>query len=240
MSSPCLTIDLMPVLSRGKHRSPRKGACFMEFASYLAGEKWSDHPACTHPALAATARLVNDWTTDAGRSRLAPLIPSVIGVNGDDPTIELVIAIRAATRALPVASEGRQRLLAIGLIRLVDRLAEVAPARCEENARMARAALDVVPLAERWARQHIASVPPPRLRTDGPICDAVVAIAVAGIGEACVTDADARLFALLDEAITVCTAMHPASELQPASAVQSTSELPAAEASARPLVPSAS
>ena len=38
---------LLPVLSRGKHRNPRKGACFMEFASLLAGERWSDHPACT-------------------------------------------------------------------------------------------------------------------------------------------------------------------------------------------------
>jgi hypothetical protein len=35
---------LLPTLSRGKHRSPRKGACFMEFASLLAGERWSDHP----------------------------------------------------------------------------------------------------------------------------------------------------------------------------------------------------
>ncbi|MDX6241462.1 MAG: hypothetical protein QOG10_6286, partial [Kribbellaceae bacterium] len=69
----------VPVLSRGKHRNPRKGACFMEFASYLAGEPWSDHPACTHPLLAGVARDVNDCTTDAGRSRLAPLIPSVIG-----------------------------------------------------------------------------------------------------------------------------------------------------------------
>ena len=28
----------MPVLSRGKHRSMRKGACFMEMASFLAGD----------------------------------------------------------------------------------------------------------------------------------------------------------------------------------------------------------
>ncbi|HSK97732.1 MAG TPA: hypothetical protein VK891_14015, partial [Euzebyales bacterium] len=60
--------DQVPILSRGKHRSPRKGACFMELASYLAGERWSDHPACTHPLLAALARHVNDRTTDAGRS----------------------------------------------------------------------------------------------------------------------------------------------------------------------------
>ena len=63
--------ELVPVLSRGKHRSPRQGACFMELASYLAGERWSDHPACTHPLLAALARDVNDYSSDAGRSRLA-------------------------------------------------------------------------------------------------------------------------------------------------------------------------
>ena len=66
--------ELVPVLSRGKHRTPRHGACFMELASYLTGERWSDHPACTHPLLAALARDVNDFSSDAGRSRLARLI----------------------------------------------------------------------------------------------------------------------------------------------------------------------
>ena len=75
------TPTLVPMLTRGKHRSPRKGACFMEFASYLAGESWSDHPRCTHPLLAAVARLVNDNTSDAGRQRLTALIPSVIGLD---------------------------------------------------------------------------------------------------------------------------------------------------------------
>jgi hypothetical protein len=59
--------DLLPMLSPGKHRNPRTGACFMELASLLAGERWSDHPACTHPLLAALARHVNDHTSDAGR-----------------------------------------------------------------------------------------------------------------------------------------------------------------------------
>jgi hypothetical protein len=66
------------LLSRGKYRSPRKGACFMELASLLAGERWSDHPACTHPLLAAVARQVNDYTSDAGRQRLAGLGGKVI------------------------------------------------------------------------------------------------------------------------------------------------------------------
>ena len=60
--------DMLPVLSRGKHRNPRKGACFMELASYLAGERWSDHPACTHPLLAAIARLVNEFGRSARSS----------------------------------------------------------------------------------------------------------------------------------------------------------------------------
>ena len=75
MPSDLVLPDLVPVLSRGKHRNPRKGACFMELASYLAGERWSDHPRCTHPLLAALARGVNDLTSDAGRAKLAELIP---------------------------------------------------------------------------------------------------------------------------------------------------------------------
>ena len=63
--------ELVPVLSWGNHRSPRQGACFMELASYLAGERWSDDPACTPPLLAALARDVNDYTSDAGRARPA-------------------------------------------------------------------------------------------------------------------------------------------------------------------------
>src|SRR5215218_6787058 len=107
---------LLPVLSRGKHRNPRKGACFMEFASLLAGERWSDHPACTHPLLAAVARDVNDYTSDAGRSRLADLIPSVIGLTGDDLRIDVRIALRSATMALPVVAAERQRVMAVSVL----------------------------------------------------------------------------------------------------------------------------
>jgi len=92
--------QLLPVLSRGKHRSPKKGACFMELASFLAGERWSDHPACSHPLLAALARDVNDCTSDTSRQRLAELIPSVIGLTSDDPHVDALIALRCATTAL--------------------------------------------------------------------------------------------------------------------------------------------
>ena len=80
--------DYMPVLSSGAHTDPSKGGCFMEMASFLAGEAWSDHPACTHPAIAAAARSVNDRLGDADRQRLVPLIPRVVGTAGPSDPVE--------------------------------------------------------------------------------------------------------------------------------------------------------
>src|SRR5512132_442285 len=107
---------LLPMLARGKHRNPRTGACFMELASLLAGERFSDHPACTHPLLAAVARHVNDHASDAGRQRLAELIPSVIGLTGDDLRIDARIALGSATMALPVVAAERQRVMAVSVL----------------------------------------------------------------------------------------------------------------------------
>ena len=193
--------DGIPVLGRGKHRSAKKGACFMEYASFLAGERFSDRPSCTHPSLAALARLVNDWTDDADRTALAPLVPSVIGLVRSDAGVELALAVRAASAALPVASEERQRLLALGLVRALERLDEMAPERSAALRPAARRALDSAPLAERWARRHLDVVRPPRTRNDAPMCDAIVAIAVAGLGQACIDDAGPRMRALLVDAI---------------------------------------
>src|SRR5487761_2784703 len=95
--------QLMPTLSAGRHRTPRQGACFMEFASYLAGERWSDHPRCTHPLLAALARDVNDLTDDESRNRLMPLVNRVIGLIASGSLSDDVtetIAVRAALAAL--------------------------------------------------------------------------------------------------------------------------------------------
>src|SRR5919197_2233149 len=149
---------LLPTLSRGKHRNPRKGACFMEFASVLAGERWSDHPACTHPLLAAVARHVNDYTSDAGRPRLADLIPSVIGLTGEDLHIDARIALRSATTALPVVAAERQRVMAVSVLACDRVLAELdgRPAgRLEEQS---RSVLAQVPRAAAWAAQFTSGV----------------------------------------------------------------------------------
>jgi hypothetical protein len=57
----------------------------MELASRLAGEPWSDHPACVHPVLAAVARGVNDAVADACRARLVSLVPRLIGTAAAGP-----------------------------------------------------------------------------------------------------------------------------------------------------------
>jgi len=88
----------------------------MEFASYLAGERWSDHPACTHPLLALLARHVNDYISDEARQALVGLVPDVIGLTGSDLRIDVRIALRAARTALPVVAEERQWAMATAVL----------------------------------------------------------------------------------------------------------------------------
>lgn len=196
--------DLVPVLSRGKHRNPRKGACFMEMASYLAGERWSDHPRCTHPLLAEVARLVNDNTSDAHRSGLAELIPSVIGTATGDLRVDARIARVCALRALPIVSAERQNVMAVTLLTAERVLATLAGRRTGSLSPEAARALDDVPVAARWARRYTDGV---RVSVDTyrrQSAPSTVRCAVRGVAEACVPDPDEQLRAMLVEAVGVC------------------------------------
>jgi hypothetical protein len=195
------TPDVMPVLSRGKHRSPRKGACFMELAGYLAGEPWSDHPSCTHPVLGRLAREVNDHIGDYGRERIAPLIPDVIGLTGDDPRVDAWIAREAALAALPIASAERQGVAAVGVLRCERVLAELEGHPSDYVSPATRLALAEVPHATDWARKFSTmgwgSVRNFRRRS----APTIVHSAVAGIASSCTADPDAVLVDLLTETI---------------------------------------
>ncbi|HEY6593855.1 MAG TPA: hypothetical protein VI011_07065 [Asanoa sp.] len=196
--------DLVPTLSRGKHRNPRKGACFMEFASFLAGERWSDHPACTHPLLAHLARLVNDHTSDEGRRLLVPFIPSVIGLTGDDPHIDVRITLRAATTALPVVAEERQRVMAVAVLAANRLLADQDGRPPDSLDDESRRALSQAPHAAKWARRFTGGAPitPRAFRRRG--APSAVTQAVAGIADACIPDPDRLLRELLVAAIDDC------------------------------------
>lgn len=196
--------DQLPVLSRGKHRSPRKGACFMELASFLAGERWSDHPTCTHPLLAALARHVNDRTSDATRQRLGVLIPSVIGLTSDDLHIDVRIALRCARTALPVVAADRQRVMAVGILsceRVLDDLDGRPDGSLEDDSRWA---LEQVPDAARWARRLIAEVAVAPAGFRRRAAPHIVSSAADGIARACVPDTDGLLHDLLVETIAEC------------------------------------
>ncbi len=195
------TPDLVPVLSPGKHRNPRKGACFMEMASYLAGEKWSDHPACTHPLLAALARMVNDVVTDEGRSRLVPMIPDVIGVTTSDPRADVMIALRCTRSALPVAALSRQHVLAVGALTAERVLAELDGRPVTDITPATLHVLARVPEAERWAREftgRTGTSPRGFRRIAAPN---IVGLAVEGIANACVATPDDLLVELLSSCI---------------------------------------
>lgn len=192
---------LMPVLSAGRHRNPRRGACFMEFASWLAGEGWSDRPDCTHPALASLARLVNDCSTNDGRGRLVELIPSVIGLVDDESLTSVLVAIRAASAALPIAREDRQRALAAGLL-CFERYLDLADGPLAVRARgLIAEGLRKAPMAARWADEFSVGQPVPRQRDIPRICEAALRVSIVGIAEACVGDPDAVLRELLVTAI---------------------------------------
>ena len=93
--------SIMPVLSAGAHAGPEDGACVMEMVSYLAGEAWTDTPACTYRPLARAAQVVNDRLRDEDRHLLVPLIGRLFGTTA--PVSDTAFARFAAMSVLPLA-----------------------------------------------------------------------------------------------------------------------------------------
>jgi hypothetical protein len=75
-------------LSRGKHGSPRSGACVMEVASMLAGERFTDQPVAVCPVIAAFMRAYNDVADDRRRQELLPYAAAVVGTRAGDDVAE--------------------------------------------------------------------------------------------------------------------------------------------------------
>jgi len=174
----------------------------MEFASYLAGERWSDHPACTHGTLAHLARMVNDRTGEAGRARLTPLIPTVVGLTSDDPMLDVLLALRAASAALPIAAEESQRSQAVGVRVALGAIRTRDDELTAELRDVAEASLRAAPAADAWAIRFIGEIGPGPARMTVRQCRHIVTGAVEGIARACDADPDERLVALLTAAVS--------------------------------------
>lgn len=190
----------------------------MELASYLAGEPWTDSPACTDESLAHLARLVNDLSTNESRPRLSPMIPSVIGLRGLGAGFADEIALIAAQHALPVAAQERQRGIAVGMLRILGEVGDYSSEAHDLWKASARTLLSQYYGIERWAREFVD-----RMGLVGggrSATGAMTEIAARGIAEACVPDPDDRLRELLRAGVAwahECAGANPATvpELQP-------------------------
>jgi hypothetical protein len=97
----------MPVLEAGAHRDARSGSCVMEYVSVLAGERFTDRPRCTHPAVAALAWQVNDAVSHEARQQLGLRAVDLVGAGRDveGPVRPVVLAAiaRAGLRLDPAS-----------------------------------------------------------------------------------------------------------------------------------------
>lgn len=170
----------------------------MEYVSYLAGERFSDHPSCTHPLLASLARNVNDHLSDPARQRIVPLIHRVVGLAGDHPLIAPGLSIHAATTAIPVAAYEHQKALVVGVLRSMREL-ENCPGEDASRLRdLASNGLAFCPSATTWARQFV-SRPWGRGQHFERAAPHVINLAVVSTSES--VDADDLLCGLLEHAV---------------------------------------
>lgn len=150
--------EALPTLSSGKHEPGQGQACVMEYVSILAGESFSDHPACTDPVLAAAARTVNDWLTDDGRHMLVPLIGRLFGTasrGSDAVAMQLAEFINTYVHAEIEKSDDKstdQRLVdyMTALLDEFDRLTEFTD---KESTTLTPVQLTVLTQAVEFARQ---------------------------------------------------------------------------------------
>lgn len=70
------------VLEKNSHNSPAEGMCVMEAVAYVAGEPFSDHPACASKVVGAFLRTWNDSLPDDDRQSLKQYIPLLVGSAG--------------------------------------------------------------------------------------------------------------------------------------------------------------
>lgn len=97
----------LPHLDAGKHAHPEQGACLMEYVSVLAGQRFTDRPACTPAAVAVVARRVNDAVSDGARPRLARWAPELIGDGHRRVGLDDTVVLCCTAAGLAVVPEDR-------------------------------------------------------------------------------------------------------------------------------------
>jgi hypothetical protein len=124
------------VLSPGRHATPDRGRCAMEWVAHLAGEGHTDRPRAASAVAAAYARHYNDVLGDEVRQRLRSYLARMIGTAGDglDEQRAWACAESLALGSLPAA------LAAAGLDAHAARLRPAPAPELAEHVTAARAA----------------------------------------------------------------------------------------------------
>lgn len=93
-------------LSSGGHEEQSRQFCVNEAVAYIAGEPWSDHPACVSPVITAYTIVLNDASGAFGeeaRRRLVAYIPRMIGTRAS--IVEEVQRARLAAKSAKYGAE---------------------------------------------------------------------------------------------------------------------------------------
>jgi hypothetical protein len=131
----------------------------------------------------------------------------VIGLTSDVVHVDVAIALRSATLALPIAAVPRQHVLATAVLTCERVLAGLDGRDPNTVSAQSRAVLDKVPEAEEWARSFSVGqrISPRTFR--GQTAPHILNIAVESIAQACAPDVEQRLIDLLSDTIADCEAL---------------------------------
>ena len=69
-----LDLDSLTLLTGSHGPNDAQRMCVMEAVAYVAGEDWSDHPACASPVIGAFLRSWNDTLNNEDRQQFKPYI----------------------------------------------------------------------------------------------------------------------------------------------------------------------
>ena len=160
-------LDALPPLGIGTHPSILEGACILESRPpTVAGDPWSDHPACACPVITAFLISWNDALPDDERDALLrPLIPRVVGTRAN-ATVERRRALLAADWLVRVHTPAWLRLAQLDAhAAALEALPEITdPAQCPSLMPALVAARDAAgDPAAAWDAAS-ASLAPTRLR----------------------------------------------------------------------------
>jgi hypothetical protein len=137
-------------LSRGRHFTPDRGRCAMEWVAELTGEAHTDRPRTTSAVAAEYVRRFNDVLADGPRQRLRPYLSRMIGTAGDglDEHRALLCVRRLVDECLPVALEAAGLDVRAG--RLEEARSAAAAARSAARERARRGCVE----SEWWLRRE--------------------------------------------------------------------------------------